>query len=446
MSGTINANPTKEFFISMLVRDISLKDAIGDLVDNCVDGAKRLRGDNSYEGLEISISTMNNEFSITDNCGGIDLAVAEKYAFRFGRPDDMEKTDYSIGQFGIGMKRSLFKLGGSFEVKSKTINNSFSMSVDVGEWKESSNDWTFSFSESEIFKNPQSPESTGTTITVTDLKEDVQSAFSDPIFIQELISELELDHLYNLNKKLKIIFNDSPLKAKKINFTVSDDFKIGKWEKEYKGGVKVKLLVGIGSADEQLGGWYLFCNQRLIVGPDQSRLTGWTGRKGDGVANYHHQYWRFRGFAFFEAEDSSKLPWNTTKTGMNADSPIYKDVRAQMIEMMKSVINGFLNSLKKENESDYGGEKVLHKALDETKVLNVAINLEDIETSYSQDRSFSYPEPDRGKKKVDSGKTRITYMADKDKVKKMKSFFKVTTAPQVGSLSFDYTYENEIEE
>ena len=48
MSNTFNAEPTKEFFISMLVRDINLKDAIGDLVDNCIDGAKNLRGDKRF--------------------------------------------------------------------------------------------------------------------------------------------------------------------------------------------------------------------------------------------------------------------------------------------------------------------------------------------------------------------------------------------------------------
>lgn len=35
------AIPTKDFFISMLIRDIELLDAVADLVDNCVDGARR---------------------------------------------------------------------------------------------------------------------------------------------------------------------------------------------------------------------------------------------------------------------------------------------------------------------------------------------------------------------------------------------------------------------
>ena len=36
------ASPTKQFFVSMLTRDINLADAILDLLDNCLDGALQL--------------------------------------------------------------------------------------------------------------------------------------------------------------------------------------------------------------------------------------------------------------------------------------------------------------------------------------------------------------------------------------------------------------------
>ncbi len=47
----------KDFFVSMLTRDIDLQDAILDLLDNCVDGAIRTRStrnmaeDDSLEGF-----------------------------------------------------------------------------------------------------------------------------------------------------------------------------------------------------------------------------------------------------------------------------------------------------------------------------------------------------------------------------------------------------------
>lgn len=444
MTGQIDANPTKDFFISILVRDISLRDAIGDLVDNCIDGAKRLRGENDYVGLEVRIEATPEKFSIKDNCGGIDVDIATKYAFRFGRPDQMEYTDFSIGQFGIGMKRALFKLGKKFVVSSKTEKDYFSMGVDVGEWKSNDN-WTFQFTDNGVNEPPISLDETGTSILVPDLHEDSKAAFKvGSQFLQELHNDLELDQLYNINKGIRIYLNGNLLRSKKLNLSISDKFKIGHWEKTYNDEVKVKLIVAIGPHDEQAGGWYIFCNRRLIVGPDTSKLTGWTGKKGDGVANYHHQYWRFRGFAFFDAKDSSKLPWNTTKTGMNSDSPIYKDVRAQMIEMMKTVINGFLNYLKKERESDYSGEKVLHDALKETKLINLT-NDQELKYFYSEDKSFNYPIPDKSRKNLAPGETIIKYKADKEKVKKLKQFFDVTTNSEVGTMSFDYVYDNEID-
>jgi hypothetical protein len=53
----INASPSKEFFIHMLTRDVQLTRAIIDLVDNCIDGAKRLKG------AEVSLA-----FGLVSNC------------------------------------------------------------------------------------------------------------------------------------------------------------------------------------------------------------------------------------------------------------------------------------------------------------------------------------------------------------------------------------------
>ena len=41
MEKIVKASPTKEFFVSMLVRDILLKQAIIELIDNSLDGARK---------------------------------------------------------------------------------------------------------------------------------------------------------------------------------------------------------------------------------------------------------------------------------------------------------------------------------------------------------------------------------------------------------------------
>jgi hypothetical protein len=72
---TVDARPTKNFFVEMLVRDVDLLDAVVDLVDNSVDGARRLRGrEGDYRGLHVAIAFDGESFRITDNCGGMSLA------------------------------------------------------------------------------------------------------------------------------------------------------------------------------------------------------------------------------------------------------------------------------------------------------------------------------------------------------------------------------------
>ncbi|PHK27312.1 hypothetical protein VF13_41695, partial [Nostoc linckia z16] len=83
----IEGNPTKTFFIEMITRDISIRDAILDLLDNSIDGANRINPE-SYSNLYVEITINKDSFEVKDNCGGFSLETAKKYAFRFGRPDE----------------------------------------------------------------------------------------------------------------------------------------------------------------------------------------------------------------------------------------------------------------------------------------------------------------------------------------------------------------------
>src|SRR5216683_8239292 len=116
----IDAMPTKELFIDMLTRDIALCPAIIDLVDNCADGAKRLHGEGPFRNLWARVEISPEEFRISDNCGGIPVDVARRYAFRFGRPPGTPCVKHSVGQFGVGMKRAIFKMGRKFRIESAT--------------------------------------------------------------------------------------------------------------------------------------------------------------------------------------------------------------------------------------------------------------------------------------------------------------------------------------
>ena len=117
----------------MITRDISIEDAIIDLLDNSIDGANRINP-NNYSGLNIYLTVNKDYFEIKDNCGGFSIDTAKRYAFRFGRPEDAPKGNGTVGRFGIGMKRSLFKIGKNFIVESQSKQDAFKVEVDVDGW------------------------------------------------------------------------------------------------------------------------------------------------------------------------------------------------------------------------------------------------------------------------------------------------------------------------
>ncbi len=275
----INAFPTKDLFISMLIRDLTLRDAIGDLVDNCVDGVRSLSSSRDYHNFWVDIEAHEDRYVIGDNCGGISVATARDYAFRFGRPKNQPLTPGSVGQFGIGMKRALFKLGKKFVISSVASTSKFEMEVDVSEWQDDEETWEFEFKsyEEELDEIPIMDR--GTIIIVTDLRSDVKEQFQNENFIKKLYSEIELENLYNIYKGLRIQINKHKLKPRKLELLTSPDFRIAYWKNEYSEKMTVEIFAGISHPSLEDGGWYIFCNDRLVVGPEQTEVTGWTGRK-----------------------------------------------------------------------------------------------------------------------------------------------------------------------
>ena len=123
--GTAVASPAKDFFVQMLTRDIELQDAILDLLDNCVDGIVRAGFPQDaplpFEGYRAVITMAPEHFIIEDNCGGIPIEIAKKYAFSMGRPPGAGEAieGPTVGMYGIGMKRAIFKLGTEALVESR---------------------------------------------------------------------------------------------------------------------------------------------------------------------------------------------------------------------------------------------------------------------------------------------------------------------------------------
>lgn len=421
----------------MLVKDITLVPAIVDLVDNSVDGARRIREDN-YEGLFISINFSREEFSIVDNCGGIPLDIAENYAFRFGRPKEMKHIPGSLGRFGIGMKRAIFKIGNWFRIESCTNKSKFSVEVDVSEWKNDPENWTFAFQDLEENKE-QDKVNIGTRIKISDLHENIKSEFALANFQTKLIRNIEDQHLRNIENGLSISVNGIALSHDPIEILESNEIKPMYYEEVFEGKsipdkLNVRMYSGISESDPNKAGWYVFCNGRLILGADQTETTGWGEKGGITIPRFHNQYARFRGFVFFDSENPKMLPWNTTKTDVDADSSYYRKIRLKMIQMMRPVID-FLNLVDAENDLEDPDERVLQKELNKSKLKR----LTEVETT------ARFVIPDIESRPSKPGMGRISYKKPIEEIKLIQDMLNVSTYKDVGVKTFEYFIEMEVD-
>ncbi len=445
-STRIDASPTKDFFIHMLVKDIDLTQAISDLVDNSIDGAKKVRGNSAYEGLKIEIQVNKDFFSISDNCGGIDVEIARRYAFRFGRVSEAGFVDYSVGRFGVGMKRAIFKLGNYFSVASKTQNSKFTIEQDIQDWASRTDDWSFSFSELE--ENCDFPiEETGTTIKVANLHEGIEQEFGLENYRTRLINDLAEDHQISLNKGLSITVNDISLVNPQIYLLSSQHIRPAyKNTVMSRGELTVRLFTGVIKTtesekrlDPEKAGWSIFCNERLILKNDKSTSTGWGSENSN--PSFHNDFARFRGFTFFESSNPELLPWNTTKSGIDLEHPSYRRVRQEMANSMKPVIK-FLRKLAREiKNNDVKDEPTpLEQLLREAQPANI----EDI-LAISEGNFFYDPEEAAKLDKKEKWRT-IQYQKSESDIEKVKETLGVETLSEIGSITFDYFVKMECED
>ncbi len=419
----VKASPTKELFIYMLTKDLVLVDAIADLVDNSVDGAKRLKHSEDYTDLFVHLEVTSQMFKITDNCGGMDVKTAREYAFCFGRPSGMPSTDHSIGNFGVGMKRALFKLGRFFSVESHTKNSSFELEQNIEDWA-SVSEWDFYFKTANENLEVNNT-NVGTTITVSNLYTGVSDEFSLDNFLIRLREKLESVHQITMEKGLKIKLNNTRLEFSPPSLISSDLISPAFEEKEIvtedSKKVSVKIYAGLSMPEPSKAGWNVYCNDRLILEANTDFITGW------GI-KFHNDYARFRGFVFFDSLQSDLLPWNTTKNYIDSDLPLYRSVREDMITIMKPVID-FLRRVARdkknqENDDPTSLELVINRA--ESLPLR----------NFTTRQSFITPSETPPEQTVSL--STIKYQKPLDEVEQVKRVLDVRTLKEVGEKTFEY--------
>lgn len=355
--GIAKADPTKTFFVKMITRDITLEDCIMDLIDNSVDGAWRLKGhrpmgledDVDLSDYSVDILLTPDRFSILDDCGGMKRDEAEDHAFSFGRLGDDVHDDYSIGVYGIGMKRAVFKLGRSIRVRSTYTEDgtttSFAVPIDVDAWLGNEvPPWKF-----DIVHDKPLPKD-GVEVSVESLTRGAAQAFSNPAFVQNLRRMIGRDYTLHLSRGLKISLNKVAISGWPIELRQSEDIAPVRLQYEDTVGdetVNVEIIAGMAgpppdslepdeaSEGDRRSGWYVVCNGRIVLAADRTSISVWAA---EDWPQWHSQYAGFIGVILFAAANATALPLTTTKRSVDTASELYRRARLRMRDVTKQWI------------------------------------------------------------------------------------------------------------
>lgn len=443
-----NANASRAFFVRMLTRDITIEDCILDLVDNSVDsawkslGAKRLglKDGPDFSNVKIDLTINGDEFRIKDNCGGMSLDSAKKYAFTFGRKveDPEDDGEYSIGVYGIGLKRAIFKLGADIKIRSthRKANKveSFEIPIQVNTWvKGTSTDWDFPINDA-----PALP-SNGLDIHVKDLTDLARVTFEDTDFEGLLEKTIARDYSLHIHRGLQITVNGSKVKGEIFQVYSGGEFEPLYDAYEERVGddiINIEILAGFAfpppedndpterKEREEKSGWYVACNGRIVMAADKSSLSVW----GDDFPTWHYQYTGFFGIILFSADNTELLPLTTTKRSVDLSSIVYRRSRPKMKEPTRTWID-YTNARKNEQQA----AKVEEQKATQQPIFAAAPRAQ-----------VALPRIKKSRVK----ETSIQFKVLTERVKKLAAGFgsPSLTGSEVGRKAFEYAYDDHVVE
>lgn len=327
-----------DFLLKGLTSDVSTIECVYDLIDNSIDAARNeILGRPSvkkdafglpacYFPYEIKIRFSGNSFEIEDNCSGISEDDLVNRSFRTGVRSSHR---YGIGHFGVGLNRSIFKMGSSFELitdDGKTFSHLKFTEDDVRNLKEKS-------IVAEV-KKTQGPKSN--LLKIFNIRPEVENDLVSEYWRKVLIKSITERYGRFVEKGLVIDIDGHEIESFGPKIRKDGALPPVSEKLNLKNGVKFFLEAGMHSqyqlakggiaANRRIApeyGWYVVCNDRIILAANRSAETGWT-------TVWHNEYSGFIGWAFYVSEDPSKLPWDSKKTSINTHSPAHVETVAKL--------------------------------------------------------------------------------------------------------------------
>jgi hypothetical protein len=342
LENSTTAKPTKNFFVNLFTQDIDLEGAIFDLIDNSIDGANRTLSlsatGEKYEGKWVHLIINEDEFVLIDNCGGIPEKLI-RYAFRFGRDQNRPDEDAdTVGIYGIGMKRSMYRMGTAGKVISRNSQREFEVDFSE-EWTRNDDDWDLSIATN----GKKQLKENGTCFKVDNLRAEVRAEFSDPEFIRDLKKAIAQYYSYIIKCGLVLKINGTKVKPLELELHIDESggdtlkphvFELSGDDVEVFGvvGVRPGRVVGEEGANNsrELSGITIVCNDRVVLYCNKDWRTGW----GESpVPHFHNQFIGISGIVMFTGK-ADAIPMATDKRQLKLESDIFA---ASKVSMKKGI-------------------------------------------------------------------------------------------------------------
>lgn len=435
------ANPQKRLFISLITRDISLTDAILDIIDNSINAAlepmaDQLKTADDYQRLlankkikpkvKIDIRINNMRIAVDDNASGISLEMAQTQVFKFGRDQSDEDSSDRLSVYGIGLKRAMFKCGNGVLISSDHRKGGFQLKLtSVQDWAaDTSEPWTFPITAREPTKSQ-----CGTHITITQLHDDVLRRIDDGLFLPQLRERIARTYSFFIGRVVDITLNNTEIEK--------DPLEIGgnhSSQKFKSDSVTCNVTAGIAFVTgdtfrERNAGWFIFCNGRAVLFADKSTLTGW----GAGLPLFQAKHRPFLGTVFFVSPNAEALPWTTTKASINEESVVWQEARRHMVTVGRIVI--------KLLDARYSGEGTLVAPSELSDATGKRMSV--LEAAVGSARTFKAPPLIAAVQRT----TTVQYEANNTDLKKIEDHLrKRMSAREIGKYTFSHYLRNEVGE
>lgn len=443
MAETVSFHPTKTLFIDVLTRDISIRDCIFDLLDNAADSYTR-HGISDMRQVQISFD--DDHFEIKDYCGGVGKKQLLEEVFRFGLID-LSVQAKTIGVYGIGLKRSIFKIGKNILLETDDGNDYCRLRIDVDEWMKDEENWDLPLTDTSSSRlNGNKPY---TYINITNLRDEAKDLFVSSLFESSLKENASIYYSWFINaKEIELIINEEKLLGYEITIKESDDYKPVKYQETYDDiDIEIICWLDISDVEEKRkrrerfeNGWNVYMNKRLVMFGDTSSSTGWKGQR-PYLPQYHPIYNQFKGIVFLSTNEPYNLPVNTRKNGFDTESKTYQHLLMRMCEVARPLVDYLSDKYERSQRRMDNTEATVVKDIQEDTDEQKSKHLK--ESTLTEAEYVSKFVPPKIEEKPRVVETSIQYRKEKRRVDLVKQILDVSSNWEAGSETFEYFWDAE---